>query len=53
MSGPACDHGDTGLAGQAPPAVRHMHSRGFVPYVDQLDLGLQRCVEERHDMVAG
>ena len=51
--GPPVTMATPGSPVRAPPAVCHMHSRGFVPYVDELDLGLQRCVEERHDMVAG
>jgi hypothetical protein len=33
--------------------VGHVHGGGFVPHVNEVDAGIQRGVEDRHDVVAG
>ena len=53
VAGPAGDHGDAGLAGEPPPGVRHVHGRRLVAHVHEVELRLQRRIEQRHDVVAG
>ena len=46
-------HRNAGLARETPPRVGHMYGRRLVAHVDQLELRLERGVEDRHDMIAG
>jgi hypothetical protein len=52
-AGTAGHHGDAGFAGQPAPGVGHVHGGGFVAHVHEIEPGLQRRVEQRHDVVAG
>ena len=53
MTGSAGDQGNAGLAGQAAMGVGHVHGGGFVPHVNEVDVRIQRGIEDRHDVVAG
>ena len=53
MAGPAGHQRDAGLAGQPAVGVRHVHGGGLVAHVHEIELGLERGVEDRHDVVAG
>ena len=53
VTGPAGDHRDAGLAGQASPGVRHVHGGRLVAHMHEIEPGLERGVEDRHDVVAG
>ena len=53
MTGSAGDQGNTGFAGEAAVGVGHVHGGGFVADVNEVDAGIQRGVEDRHDVIAG
>src|SRR5207237_8165698 len=52
VAGAAGHERDAGLAGNAGPRVGHMDARGFVARVDELEAGVERGVENGHDVVA-
>ena len=43
---------DADLTGDARVSIGHVHGAGLVAGVDQLDLRVERGVEDRHDVVA-
>jgi hypothetical protein len=49
----AGDERDAGFTGEPSPRVRHVHGRRLVPHVHQVELGLERRIEQRHDVIAG
>ena len=44
---------DAGLAGQAAVGVGHVDGGGLVADVDEIEIGVERRIEDRHDVVAG
>ena len=44
--------GNARLAGETSPCVRHMHRRCFVAHMHEVELGLERRIEDRHDVIA-
>ena len=50
---PARHHRDAGLAGEPPPRVRHVHGRRLMAHMHEIELRLDRGIEDRHDVVAG
>jgi hypothetical protein len=50
---PAGDERHADLAGEPRPRVGHVHGRGLMAYMDQLDAGAECGVEDRHHVVAG
>src|SRR3954451_10971257 len=52
MTGSAGPHCDTGLAREPAPRIPHMHGGRFVPAVHEIELRLDRGVEDRHDVIA-
>src|SRR6266702_2806973 len=46
------DHGHTGFAGETSPRIGHVHRGGFVAHVYEIELRLQRRIEDRHDVIA-
>ena len=53
VAGSAGDPGDAGLAGQAAEGVGHVNRCGFMTDMQQLQLRIDRGIEQRHDVVAG
>ena len=45
--------GDARFSRDASIGVRHMHGRAFMPDVQQIELTVDRGIEQRHDVVAG
>ena len=53
VAGAAGDQRDAGLAGQAAVGVGHVDGGGLVADMDEIEIGVERRVEDRHDVVAG
>ena len=53
MTGAAGDERDSGFAGQPAVGVGHVDGCGFVADVDQIEIGIEGGVEDRHDVIAG
>jgi hypothetical protein len=53
MTRPPGDQGDAGFARQAAMGIGHVHGGGFVPDVNEVDAGVERSVENGHNVVAG
>ena len=53
MARPAGDECDAGFAGQPAMRVGHVHGGGFMADVNQVEAGIERGIEDRHDVVAG
>ena len=53
VAGPAGHERDAGFAGQPPVRVGHVDGGGLVADVDEIEAGVERGVEDRHDVVAG
>ena len=53
VAGPAGDERNAGLAGQPAVRVGHVDGGGLVADVDEIEAGVERGVEDRHDVVAG
>ena len=52
MPRPARDESHAHLTGEPCPRIRHVHGRGLVTHVDQLEAPIERGIEHRHDVVA-
>ncbi len=52
VPGTAGHERDAGLAGDPRVRIRHVHGRGFVTHVDEIDARVERRIEDRHDVVA-
>ena len=53
VAGTAGDERDAGFAGQAAVGVGHVDGCGLVADMDEIEIGVERRVEDRHDVVAG
>jgi hypothetical protein len=53
VSGAARNEGDADFTRQAAVSVGHVHRRGFMPDVNEIDAGIERGIKDRHDVVAG
>ena len=53
VTGSAGNQGDTDFSGQAAMGIGHVHGGGLMADVNEVDAGVERGVEDRHDVVAG
>jgi hypothetical protein len=53
VAGAARDERDAGFAGQSAVGVGHVDGCGLVADMDEIEIGVERRVEDRHDVVAG
>ena len=53
VAGPTRHERNAGLAGQPPVRVGHVYGGGLVADVDEIEAGVERGIEDRHDVVAG
>ena len=52
MAWPAGDQGDTSVAGQTSPRIRHVDRSRFVAHMHEVEIRLERGIEDRHDVIA-
>ncbi len=53
MAGAAGDERDAGFASQPAMGVGHVDGRRLVADMNEIEIGVERRVEDRHDVVAG
>ena len=53
MAGATGDQRNTGLAGQAAVGISHVDRGSLVAHVNEIEAGVERGIEDRHDVVAG
>jgi hypothetical protein len=53
VAGAAGDERDAGFASQPAMGVGHVDGRRLVADMDEIEIGVERGVEDRHDVVAG
>ena len=53
VAGTAGDQRDAGFAGEPAVGVGHVDGGGLMADMNEIELGVERRVEDRHDVVAG
>ncbi len=53
VAGPAGDERDAGLAGEPAPRISHVDRSRLVAHMHEIEIGLERGIEDRHDVIAG
>jgi hypothetical protein len=53
VAGPAGDKRDPRLAGEPSPRISHVDRSRLVAHMHEIEIGLERCIKDRHDVIAG